>query len=219
MNDLYHYFLCPSSRFIRILLDEKKIESQHLIENFWNPSEKFLLMNPAGFFPVIKTKNGQLIVGAQVIMEYFEDNSPNPQFMKNVRKHEIRRMVHWFDSIFKNEVILPLLKEKILKVYQNSLPDSELIRIARSNLKYHMDYFNYLISNNDFFVNDTISYADFYYAASLSVLDYIDELNFYEFEKLKNLYLVIKSRPSFKKILKDRIIGINPSRNYHKIDY
>ena len=111
------------------------------------------------------------------------------------------------------------MKEKILKVYQNSLPDSELIRIARSNLKYHMDYFNYLISNNDFFVNDTISYADFYYASSLSVLDYIDELNFYEFEKLKNLYLVIKSRPSFKKILKDRIIGINPSINYHKIDY
>ena len=52
---------------------KKKLNSQHLIENFWNPSEKFLLMNPAGFFPVIKTKNGQLIVGAQVIMEYFED--------------------------------------------------------------------------------------------------------------------------------------------------
>ena len=68
---------------------------------FGDPSEKFLMMNPAGFFPVVKTKNGQLIVGAQVIIEYFEEHTPNPQFMKNVRKHEIRRMVHWFDSIFK----------------------------------------------------------------------------------------------------------------------
>ena len=216
---LYHYFLCPSSRFIRMVLDEKKIEYQPLIENLWRPSEKFLMMNPAGFFPVVKTKNGQLIVGAQVIIEYFEEHTPNHELMKNTSKHEIRRIVHWFDSSFKNEVILPLLKEKILKRYQNSLPDSEQIRIARSNLKYHLDYFNYLISQNDYLVDDTISYADFYYASSLSVLDYIDELNFYQFDKLKNLYLVIKSRPCFKKILKDRIVGINPSKNYYKLDY
>ena len=78
---LYHYFLCPSSRFIRMVLDEKKIEYQPLIENLWRPSEKFLIMNPAGFFPVIKTKNGQLIVGAQVIIEYFEEHTPNHELM------------------------------------------------------------------------------------------------------------------------------------------
>ena len=73
-----------------------------------------------------------------------------------------------------------------------------------------MQYFNYIIKENDFFVDDTLSYVDLFYGSSLSVLDYIDELNFFDFEKLKNLYFIIKSRPSFKKILADRIIGVNP---------
>ena len=53
----------------------------------------------------------------------------------------------------------------------------------------------------------------------MTVLDYIDELNFFEFEKLKNLYSIVKSRPSFKKILADRIIGVNPHSDYLKLDY
>ena len=40
-----------------------------------------------------------------------------------------------------------------------------------------------------------------------------------EFEKLKNLYSIVKSRPSFKKILADRIIGVNPHSDYLKLDY
>ncbi len=219
MNELHHYLLCPSSRFIRAILDEKKIYTSQIIENFWDPSEKFLHMNPAGFFPVIKTENDHVIVGAQVIMEYLEELIPNPSFFQNSNKNEVRRIVHWFDNSFKKEVVMPLLEEKILKIYLNSAPNSQVIRIARLNLKHHMKYFNYLIKKNDFLIDDTISYADFYFGASLSVLDYIDEMNFYEFEKLKNLYLVIKSRPSFKKILKDRIIGVNPSSNYQNFDY
>ena len=48
----------------------------------------------------------------------------------------------------------------------------------------------------------------------------IDHFNMYdEFEKLKNLYSIVKSRPSFKKILADRIIGVNPHSDYLKLDY
>ena len=45
------------------------------------------------------------------------------------------------------------------------------------------------------------------------------ESGWVEFEKLKNLYSIVKSRPSFKKILADRIIGVNPHSNYLKFDY
>ena len=82
-----------------------------------------------------------------------------------------------------------------------------------------MQYFNYIIKEHDFFVDDNLSYVDLFYGASLTVLDYIDELNFFELEKLKNLYSIVKSRPSFKKILADRIIGVNPHSDYLKLDY
>ena len=135
-------------------------------------------------------------------------------------ENEIRRLLFWFETNFKNEIIIPLLKEKVFKRFEkHSVPNSHVIRNARSNLKYHMQYFNYLIKNHDFFVDDNLSYVDLFYGASLTVLDYIDELNFFEFEKLKNLYSIVKSRPSFKKILADRIIGVNPHSDYLKLVY
>ncbi len=220
MNKLFHYFLCPSSRFIRIILIEKKIDFDLFIENFSDPTEDYLFKNPAGFFPVLNTSFNENIVGSLVIVEYLQNLMLPPTLMIKKNENEIRRLLFWFETNFKNEIIIPLLKEKVFKRFEkNSVPSSHVIRTARSNLKYHMQYFNYLIKEHDFFVDDNLSYVDLFYGASLTVLDYIDELNFFEFEKLKNLYSIVKSRPSFKKILADRIIGVNPHSDYLKLDY
>ena len=64
MNKLFHYFLCPSSRFIRIILIEKKIDFDLFIENFSDPTEDYLLKNPAGFFPVLNTSFNENISSA-----------------------------------------------------------------------------------------------------------------------------------------------------------
>ena len=156
MNKLFHYFLCPSSRFIRIILNEKKVDFNLFIEDFSNPSEDYLFKNPGGFFPTLNTSSNENIVGSLVIVEYLQNLMLPPIFM---------------------------------------------------------------IKENDFFIDDNLSYVDLYYGASLTVLDYIDELTFFDYEKLKNLYSIIKSRPSFKKILADRIVGVNPHSNYLKLDY
>ena len=220
MNKLFHYFLCPSSRFVRIMLNEKKVDYDLFIENFSDPSEDYLFKNPGGFFPILNTSFNENIVGSLVIVEYLQNLMLPPKLMIKKDENEIRRLLFWFETNFKNEVIIPLLKEKVFKRFEkNSVPSSHVIRIARSNLKYHMQYFNFLIKENDFFIDDNLSYVDLFYGASLTVLDYIDELNFFEFEKLQNLYSIVKSRPSFKKILADRIIGVNPHSDYLKLDY
>ena len=220
MNKLFHYFLCPSSRFIRIILNEKKVDFNLFIEDFSNPSEDYLFKNPGGFFPTLNTSSNENIVGSLVIVEYLQNLMLPPKFMIKENENEIRRLLFWFETNFKNEVIIPLLKEKVFKRFEKkSVPSSVVIRTARSNLKYHMQYFNYLIKENDFFIDDNLSYVDLYYGASLTVLDYIDELTFFDYDKLKNLYSIIKSRPSFKKILADRIVGVNPHSNYLKLDY
>jgi len=220
MNKLFHYFLCPSSRFIRIILIEKKIDFNLFIENFSDPTEDYLFKNPAGFFPVLNTSFDENIVGSLVIVEYLQNLILSPTLMIKKNENEIRRLLFWFETSFKNEVIIPLLKEKVFKRFEkNSMPSSHSIRTARANLKYHMQYFNHLIKDNDFFIDDKLSYVDLFYGASLTVLDYINELNFYDLEKLKNLYSTIKSRPSFRKILADRVVGVNPHSDYLKLDY
>ena len=113
-----------------------------------------------------------------------------------------------------------ILYEKIYKRFEeNKNPDSIVLRKSIKNIKFHLNYFNILIGQDDWLVGDKITYADIYFSANMSVLDYIDELNFQGFNEVKELYYKVKSRPSFKKILIDRIVGLNPGKNYKNYDY
>ena len=220
MYTLHHYFLCPASRFIRLVLEEKKIKFNLQIEDYWDPQQSFLLMNPAGYFPILKSENGSPIVGPSVIMEYLEESYEKNFLFNKKFNSEIRRLVFWFENIFKQDIIFPILNEKIYKRFnENKNPDSNVLRKSIENLKFHLNYFNILVGENDWLVGDKISYADIFFAANMSVLDYIDELNFQGFDEIKEVYYKVKSRPSFKKLLIDRIVGINPSKNYKNFDY
>ena len=73
MYKLYHYFLCPSSRFIRLVLEENKIAYQTQLENYWNPQKEFLLLNPAGHLPVLIDTDNYPLIGANVCMEYLNN--------------------------------------------------------------------------------------------------------------------------------------------------
>ncbi len=221
MYKLHHYFLCPSSRFIRIVLEEKKIKYCLLIEDFWDPKENYLILNPAGNFPTLVTEDNKCVVGSNVIIEFLEESNDYVSlFNEKKLNHEIRRIVNWFENDFKNDVINPILYEKIYKRFSdNNNPDTKIIRKIHSNFKFHLSYFNFLINGKDCLVGDKVSYADIFFASSLSVLDYLGELNFRQFNNVKDLYFKIKSRPSFKSILNDRIVGILPNKSYLKFDY
>ena len=107
MFTLYHYHLCPSSRFIRLLLDEYNIEYITQLENYWKPQEDFLLLNPAGHLPVLIDSYNFPIVGFNACVEYIKDLDLKPNiFCDNYRKKaEIYRLYHWFDTLFKKEVL------------------------------------------------------------------------------------------------------------------
>ena len=220
MYTLHHYFLCPASRFIRLVLEEKKIKFNLQTEDYWDPQQSFLLMNPAGYFPILKSENGSPIVGPSVIMEYLEESYEKNSLFNKKFNSEIRRLVFWFENIFKQDIIFPIINEKIYKRFnENKNPDSNVLRKSIENLKFHLNYFNIMVGENDWLVGDKISYADIFFAANMSVLDYIDELNFHGFGEVKELYYKVKSRPSFKKILIDRIVGLNPGKTYKNFDY
>ncbi len=220
MYTLHHYFLCPSSRFVRLILEEKKIKFHTQIHSYWDPQQSYLLMNPAGYFPVLQDEKDLPIVGSSVIMEYLEDSYSKISFLNKTFNPEIRRLVFWFENVFKKDVISPILYEKIYKRFEeNKNPDTNILRKSIENLKYHLNYFNILIDQHDWFVGGKISYADIYFATSMSVLDYLGDLNFRDFSNVRELYFKIKSRPTFKKILNDRIVGLNPNKSYMEFDY
>ena len=221
MITLYHYYLCSSSRYIRLILEEQKIKYETQLENYWKPQKDFLQLNPAGHLPVIVNEENFPVIGANACIEYIKDlEVKNRLFVDDYReKAEINRLVHWFDVIFKKEVFDPIIYEKVFSgILDNITPNSENIRAALNNLDFHIEYFNYLLNSKNYFIKDDLTFLDFLAAANFSVLDYLGLLNLKDYENIKEWYFKIKSRPSFKTLLKDQIVGLNPHENYKIID-
>ena len=221
MITLYHYYLCSSSRYIRLILEEHKISYQTQLENYWKPQNDFLELNPAGHLPVLVNEENFPVIGANACVEYIKDLELRSNFfVENYKeKAEINRLVHWFEVIFKKEVFDPIIYEKVYsRIVENITPNSENIRAALQNLDFHIQYFNYLLNNKNYFIKDELTYLDFLAAANFSVLDYLGILNLKSYENIREWYFKLKSRPSFRTLLKDQIVGLNPHENYKYMD-
>ena len=221
MHTLYHYYLCPSSRFIRLVLEEHKITYDTQLESYWKPQKEFLLLNPAGHLPVLINLENYALIGANVCMEYFKSLNLKPNLMNDDYKQqaEIRRVCNWFEIVFKKEVLDPIIYEKVYsRVVENINPNSNNIRSALQNLNFHIQYFDYLLKHKDWIVGDSLTYSDLIASANFSTMDYLGLLDFGKCQHVKEWYLKLKSRPSFKILLKDQIVGLNPDNNYKYID-
>ena len=202
-------------------MEEHKISYQTQLENYWKPQKDFLQLNPAGHLPVLINEENFPVIGANACVEYIKDLELRSNFfVENYKeKAEINRLVHWFEVIFKKEVFDPIIYEKVYsRIVENITPNSENIRAALQNLDFHIQYFNYLLNNKNYFIKDELTNLDFLVAANFSVLDYLGLLNLKSYENIREWYFKVKSRPSFKTLLKDQMVGLNPHENYQKID-
>jgi glutathione S-transferase len=83
MRTLYHLWLCPFARKVRIVLAEKKLPFELEIEKVWERRDEFLALNPAGEVPVLLVANGEeggplVLSDSAVISEYLEETCPEP---------------------------------------------------------------------------------------------------------------------------------------------
>lgn len=220
---VYHYPLCPFSRFLRVVLSEKALPYELICEYYWERRMEFLQLNPAGTTPVMIHPDSKIAIsGMWSLFEFLEDKHINHPMIYGDRdqRARIRFITDWFCNKFYHEVTKYLLSEKVIKILQNNLsPQSQLIRAAKKNIFYHLDYIAYLLGNDDYLVGEKITLADYAAAAQLSTLDYLGDVPWEVNEKVKVWYSIIKSRPSFQLILNDDIKGINCSPHYRNLDF
>src|SRR4029077_21083958 len=70
------------------------------------------------------------------------------------RRVEIRRLTHWFNDKFFEEVSGALVMERIYKRYippaqGGGPPDTDTLRAARVNIRYHLAYIGWLVRTRD----------------------------------------------------------------------
>jgi glutathione S-transferase len=221
MRTLFHLWLHPFSRKVRITLAEKKLDFELQIEKVWERRTEFLAMNPAGDVPVLVEKDGTTLANSQVICEYLEEVYPDPNLMGRdpVQRAETRRLVSWFDTKFNREVTENLVGEKLMKRFLKlGEPHGPSIRAGHANIHYHLDYIGFLTEKRTWLAGDHFSLADITAAAHLSAIDYIGDVPWEEHEAAREWYTKVKARPSFKPLLDDRIPGFAPAGHYEEVD-
>jgi len=221
MYRLYHYPLSPFSRKVRLVLAEKGIEVELVEERYWEERPEFLRMNPSGKVPVLKTDT--LTLGESgAICEYLDEIHPEPALIPTdiERRAETRRLASWFDDKFYNEVTLNLLGERTMKkIMGKGYPESKNIKAGSKSIRYHMKYMEYLLDRRRWLAGDRMTIADFSAAAQISCLDYISDVDWNNYDLVKEWYAKIKSRPAFRSLLADQLPGFPQPPHYADLDF
>ncbi len=222
MWQLYQFPLCPFSRKLRLLMSEKNVAYELVRENPWEGRDEFWQLNPAGRTPVLHDPGRRIaLADSRAICELLEETvDRNPMINGSaLQRAEIRRLVALFDENLYADVTAPALHEKMKKrIVLRQSPDAQVLRQMGRLLHGHLDYIDWLVDTRQWLAGPTLSLADLACAAQLSVVEYLGAMDWKGHEQAHDWYMVIKSRPSFRPLLAEKMEGLPPPREYAALD-
>jgi glutathione S-transferase len=230
MLTLFHHPFCPHSRFIRLALGEGGHTARLIEERPWERRDEFLMLNPAGTTPVLVEEGHPAVPGAAIIAEYLDETYGADLGERRLLpadlagRIEVRRLSAWFNDKFFAEVSGALVTERLYKRFMRAeqgggSPDTDIIRAARANVRYHLSYIGWLVRTRNWLTGDQLSYADLAAAAHLSTADYFGDVPWDVDESAKSWYARVKSRPAFRPLLVEVVAGLPASKTYADLDF
>ena len=200
-----------NSRFIRLILGELGLP--------------FSLKNPTGEapqdIPTLQDENGALITYATCIAEYL-DEAYAAGFLgaDPVTRARERQIWRYVDGPVAGRVTQPLVYEKVHRRLSGlGTPDSKAIQRANAAKGYYFGELAGLVEMDRWIAGPSLTFADLALAAQLSLLDYLDLIDWSAYPVLADFYRRLKSRPSMRTLLLDRLEGIDPSKTYANLDF
>ena len=205
------------------MLGEKGVGYELVREYPWERNDEFIDLNPIGQTPVlVDSKNGITLMNSTVICEYLEETEAKSPMISGTatNRAEIRRLVAWFDEQFYGQVVAPLLFERMEKrLVHRAAPDAAVLRQAMKNANQLLDYVDWLLDHRSWLGGSSLSMADLAGAAHISVADYLGGLDWRSHSQTRDWYSGLKSRPSFRPLLSERMDVIPPPAHYDKPDF
>ena len=222
MRLLYHLPLSPYARKVRLALAEKRLAFELRLEKPWDRRPAYLELNPSGSIPTLVEENGLAVPDSWVICEYLDEAYPDTPLLGHTlaERVEIRRLVAWLDGKFAQQVTRHLYGEKVIKRLSGSgHPDAAALRVGFVNLKNHLTYIGWLAETRKWLGGNTLSLADLAAAGHLCTLDFLGDVDWNAVPAARDWYARMKSRPSFRPLLADRMMGISPPPHYADLDF
>lgn len=216
---MYYHPTCAKSRAVRVLLTDAGAEFKLVNCEYWRHPPELLKITPLAKLPIL-IHNQQIMDEINLIYTHLQQEYP-AYFGRHDRSHQ-QNELKWLNLAlyqFTYDVISVIVNEKAIRFYlRQGSPDSYMLRAARNNLRCYLAIFNDQLSKTRWIAGETLSGADLALAGAISLLDYFGEIK-WEDNHLKNWYMVVKSRPSFKAILREEILGFPPAAHYALLDF
>jgi glutathione S-transferase len=225
MRKLHYHPLCAASRAAAFALSEKKLDFTIEITKFWDKSSGLCELNQFGRLPILVELNGAVIAGIYGVLEYLEEKYEAFHILgqDSNERAEARRIFQWINEDFAAEITAVLAFEKGLKKFfvapELASPSSVILKQVKNTIQHYIKQVEWFAERRRWLAGDAFSFADIITAAHVSILDYMGSVNWNIFPIAKEWYVRIKSRPSFKRILGDRIPGIAPVSHYAVLDF
>lgn len=214
MRRLVHLVFQPASRLVRLMLGEKR-----LVADPHQSDDTHMHM------PVFTDLDGTEVTGLWAIVDHLEGNYPEIPLVPDdaMGRGEALRWLDWTATVFEPQVTHKIVAEKANPRFTGaptrSTPDMDVIRTGRERLRELIPVLGTVMDERGNLAGRTASIADLALAAHLSALDYFGEVPWDANTGLREWYMRMKSRPSFRSLLADRVPGQPPIKYYADLDF
>jgi glutathione S-transferase len=213
MRRLIHLLLSPPSRVARLLIAEKRLTFDPVVPE--DAGEQL---------PVFVDMDGTRAVGIWAIVDHLEGNYPeHPLAPEDAgARAECLRLLDWAMGPLYENVTRRIVYEKAAQRYTGAAakraPDMEAIRAGREALKAALTQIGASAEQHGYLALRECTLGDLAVAAHISALDYFGEIPWAEQPAATEWYMRMKSRPSFRSLLADRVPGQPPAAHYAELD-
>ena len=214
MRRLVHLLMSPPCRLVRLALAEKRLACDLKITD-----------DPLAHVPDFTDITGERAVGLWAIIDVIENDHPDPPLVPADPREraETLRIVDWAMTKFHDEATRRIVFEKGAQAQTGHLtrdpPDMLTVRAGRAALKKGLAMLGPLAEARGFLASRDVTLADLAVASHISALDYYGEVPWTEHPAVTEWYAKMKSRPSFRSLLADRVPGQPPVAHYAELDF
>jgi glutathione S-transferase len=214
MRRLIHLVFSPPSRLARLILGEKRLAIDPQAAD-----------DATAHLPVFIDLDGTRCEGLWAIVDHLEGAYPENSLIPEdaAARGEVLRWLDWTTTILFERVTRKIVFEKANPRFTGagtrSTPDMNVIRGGREALREALTLTGKAVEERGNLAGRVCTLADLALAAHLSALDYFGEVPWDSNAIMREWYVRVKSRPSFRSLLADRVPGQPPVSQYAELDF
>ena len=187
----------PYARKIRVILREKDIDFEEIIDVPWNTDTLTVGINPLGKVPILLSDAHEPLFDSKLIAQYLDDYKPKPLFYpKNSRENISARLVETVADGICDSIVLIFLENS----RKETLRSKNWIKLQEKKIFEGVKYLSNNLGEKKYFVGNHFNIAD---VSGFTCLEYLD-LRFPKFKwrdqypNLETYWNIHQDRESFK---------------------